>query len=48
MIHAYMRLSERMQTFDAMVNPDFSGAVEVAILLPVGEIIANKRETYIK
>ena len=48
MIHAYMRLSERMQTFDAMVNPDFSGAVEVAILLPVGEIVATKREAYIK
>ena len=48
MIHAYMRLTREMQVFDAMINPDFSDAVEVAILLPVSEIIPAKREVYIK
>ena len=48
MIHAYMRLSREMQTFDAMVNPDFGNAVEVAILLPVEAIIPTKREEYIR
>lgn len=48
MIHAYMRLSRQMQTFDAMVNPDFGNAVEVAILLPVEAIIPTKREEYIR
>ena len=48
MIHAYMRLTRKMQVFDAMINPDFSGAVEVAILLPVSEIAEEKRKTYIK
>ncbi|MBR5138238.1 MAG: hemolysin [Alistipes sp.] len=48
MIHAYMRLSRQMQTFDAMVNPDFGNAVEVAILLPVDSIVPARREAYIR
>ena len=48
MIHAYMRLSRQMQTFDAMVNPDFGNAVEVAILLPVDSIVSARREAYIR
>lgn len=48
MIHAYMRLSREMQTFDAMVNHDFGNAVEVAILLPVDAITPTRRETYIR
>lgn len=48
MIHAYMRLSRKMQVFDATRNPDLGDATEVAILLTVKDIFPDKQERYIK
>lgn len=48
MIHAYMRLCPAMRVFDTAVNRDFGDAYETAVLLPVGEIRAEKREKYLE
>lgn len=48
MIHAYMRLTRSMEVFGSVVNRDFGGVVETAILLPIAKIVSSKRERYFR
>lgn len=46
-ISSYMRLSPTMQTFDAYVNHDLGGVVEIAIMLTVNDFYDDVKRRYL-
>lgn len=46
MIYSYMKVSPTMQVFSTVVNPDFGGVEETAILVPIKEMHVSKIERH--
>ncbi len=47
LMHAYLGLTEKIETFGTVVNPQFGNAFETALLLPIREINVKRRQQFI-
>lgn len=47
MFNAYIGLTDTLRMFGTMIDPDFGGTYESAIMLTMGDLIESKRQRYI-